>query len=170
MEKQNNLLQKDLAFMEHRKMSGVRYVPETEQEEENAGLAKDYMYQNPLHWGIFPSARQMETELLGMIGKELSQEKHNGLVLLDGVEAAIVYLVSLREKNKKEGRETRVAISCSASECLKKAAYLLDVTLVIVPTDKDGRMQLSGLKKVIRRVSGVVANMGSNLFGSVDDV
>ncbi len=44
MEKQNNLLQKDLALMEHRQMSGVRYMAETEQVEENAGLSKDYMY------------------------------------------------------------------------------------------------------------------------------
>lgn len=112
----------------------------------------------------------METEVLGMIGKELAQEKHNGLVLMDGVEAAAVYLMSVREKNRKIGKETRVAMSSSASECFKKAAYMLDVEVVSVPADKDGRMQVSALRQVISQVSGVVASMGSNLLGSVDDV
>lgn len=54
------------------------------------------MYSNPLHFSVFPSARQMETEVLQMLGTELGQSSHHGLVLSDEVEVAIITLLAVR--------------------------------------------------------------------------
>lgn len=136
LEKQNILLERDLQMINKKQLSGCKYLRHQGDEDNISSLASKYIYQNPLHFNIFPSARQMEIEVLQMIGNELGQTQHNGLVLQDDIEVATMVLLSARQKARQQGLyTTQVLLGQNASSCWVKAASILNVTLVIVAMD-----------------------------------
>ena len=73
-EKQKLFLTKD-ADIDFEKVSGVKYILNSEFEQISKDFLKEFILHNPLHFEIFRGSRQMEAEIISMIGSILESPK-----------------------------------------------------------------------------------------------
>lgn len=79
-EKQKLFLMKD-ADIDFEKVSGVKYILNSEFEKNAKDFLKEFILHNPLHFDVFRGSRQMEAEIISMIGSILGAPKVSTIIL-----------------------------------------------------------------------------------------
>jgi tyrosine decarboxylase/aspartate 1-decarboxylase len=158
----------------------------------NTPLLRCYV-QNPNHIGchtlgesepFFRGTQEIEQEVINLLSVDVFKAEENssdGYIAAGGTEANIQAAWIYRNYFIKElgARHNEIAILCSVDThySLAKAADLLHIELYVVPVDSRSRaIKKDGLEQCIDTAIKdgigyfiVIANMGTTMFGSVDD-
>ncbi|KAI6220956.1 Pyridoxal-dependent decarboxylase domain protein [Aphelenchoides fujianensis] len=112
---------------------------------------KRYAYSNPLHPDVFPGARKMEAEVIRMItnlyhgGPEACGTMSSG-----GTESILLACFAHRNRALAKGIENPVIVApITAHAAFEKAANLLGIRIRHVKVDKDGRVNLTAMRRAI---------------------
>lgn len=149
--------------------------------------------QNPNHIGVhtlgeseqfFRGSQQIEREVIELLSVDLLKAEHNtcdGFIAAGGteanLEAAWIYRnYFLQEKNAKHS-EIALLASSDTHYSVAKAANILHLNWLSVPVMDDSRLVApEALEQVLDQAQEqgykyfiVIANMGTTMFGSVDD-
>lgn len=158
----------------------------------DAPLLRTYV-QNPNHIGchtlgdsevFFKGTQELERELIGMLSVDIfkaDRDTCDGYVASGGTEANIqaVWIYRNYFLQQHQAGQHEIAILCSEDThySIPKAANLLNVALYTAPVDPLTReIHPRGLDAVVKAAIGkgvkyfiVIANMGTTMFGSIDD-
>ncbi|GAB4245408.1 MAG: pyridoxal-dependent decarboxylase [Ekhidna sp.] len=151
------------------------------------------MIANPNHIGChtlnesesaFEGTQKIEAELIQLCAKEIfggNDPSYDGYVASGGTEANIQAIWVLKRYYEKEfgakPGEVAVVFTEDAHYSMPKAASLLSLNTIILPVDNESRDyaaesldKLKTAKEAGMRYFIVVANMGTTMFGSIDNV
>ena len=130
----NNKIQNDHHRWVSGKVSGSIYHNLDQLQELNGFALKEFMISNPLHPDIFPTVRQMESELVQMVinlyhgGPETC-----GTVSSGGTESIILAMLTYRQWGRDRGiSRAEVIVPKTAHAAFKKAGYYLDMDIIEV--------------------------------------
>lgn len=150
--------------------------------------------ENPNHIGchtltaserVFAGTQAIEQDLLRICAEEILRARpgeYDGYVASGGTECNITALWAernrLRDEHGAAAREIVVLYSVDTHYSIPKAIDLLGVAAAAIPVDERTRKMVPGaLGSAVREARGrggrhfiVVLNMGTTLFGSVDDI
>uniref|UniRef100_A0A8R1E338 sphinganine-1-phosphate aldolase n=1 Tax=Caenorhabditis japonica TaxID=281687 RepID=A0A8R1E338_CAEJA len=114
-------------------------------------IYEKYAFSNPLHPDVFPGARKMEAELIRMVLNLYNgPENASGSVTSGGTESIIMACFTYRNRAHSLGIETPVILApITAHAAFDKAAHLCGMRLRHVPVDKDNRVDLKAMEKLI---------------------
>lgn len=150
--------------------------------------------ENPNHIGLhthhtslpaFKGTQSIELDLLRVCAEEIFKaqpDKYDGYVAPGGTECNIqavwIYREYFKNQNSATSDQIMVLFSEDTHYSLYKACNLLDLNYVVLPVDKQNReIDYTATAKLLDDLinGGVeniisVANMGTTMFGSVDDV
>lgn len=151
------------------------------------------MIANPNHIGChtlneseaaFEGTQKIEAELIDICAKEIFQGKeahYDGYVASGGTEANIqaIWILKRYYEQEFEAKSDEIALVCTADAhySMPKAGSLLSLDRYTLPVDSETRKITSEATSVLRRAQSegkkyfiVVLNMGTTMFGSVDDI
>ncbi len=151
------------------------------------------MIANPNHIGChtlnesesaFEGTQKIEAELIDLCAKEIfggKEESYDGYVASGGTEANIQAIWVLKRYYEKEfnasPEDTLLVFTQDAHYSMPKAASLLSLNSLVLPVDEKTRQpsleSLELLKKSQQEGKKhfiIVLNMGTTMFGSVDDI
>ena len=102
-----------------------------------------YLSENALNPAAFPSVLKMEQELIAMTARLLHAPEPVGVCTSGGTESILLAMLAAREKARTEralpSGSGRVVVPHTVHPAFDKAARVLDLELVKVPTAADGR-------------------------------
>jgi len=107
---------RDHEFYKDKKISGCLYYKDDEKTHKLAAeiasiiflfstkILEDYLYQNPLHFDLFPAVAQMEAEVISMV-KNLYNGDENacGILTSGGTESIMMSMLAYREWGRARG-------------------------------------------------------------------
>ncbi|MEM7297325.1 MAG: pyridoxal-dependent decarboxylase [Bacteroidota bacterium] len=151
------------------------------------------MIANPNHIGChtlnesesaFEGTHKIESELIQLCAKEIfdgKDDSYDGYVASGGTEANIQAIWVLKRYYEQEfnakPEEITLVFSEDAHYSMPKAASLLSLESTILPVDQDSRelssrsgSLLAEAKENGKKYFIIVLNMGTTMFGSVDDI
>lgn len=162
MKRLEHFARRDLKLQSKGRMSGAIYHGGEELNEIAINAMKLYTFANPLHPDLFPSVRQMESEIVQVtINLFHGNSEACGVVTSGGTESLIMACLAYREWGRKRGiEEPEIIVADTVHAALDKAAFYLGMILVQVKVEKDTRKL--NPKEVRKRInSNTVAIFGS---------
>jgi len=91
---------RDRSFYKDQKISGTLYYADSESKhvEFMQDVSKNYLFQNPLHFDLFPSVAQIEAEVISMVADLYNgNEATCGLCTSGGTESIMLAMLAYRE-------------------------------------------------------------------------
>ena len=132
-------------------------------------LYSKYLEKNLGDPGLFPATARLESEAIVSTGDLLSHPNVHGSIVSGGTEANIMALWSARNGTKIEKPEA--IVPASAHHSFNKAADLLGIKLISIPTDERGRVQASRVKAAITANTAMIAGIaGTTELGAIDPI
>jgi tyrosine decarboxylase/aspartate 1-decarboxylase len=132
-------------------------------------LYSKYLEKNLGDPGLFPSTARLESETIAAVGELLNHPQAHGSIVSGGTEANVMALWSARNSANVEKPEA--IIPASAHHSFNKAADMLRVKLVSIPTDERGRVETGKVKAAITPNTVMIAGIaGSTELGAVDPI
>ena len=151
------------------------------------------MIANPNHIGChtldeseaaFEGTQQIEAELIELCGKEIfggSDPCYDGYVASGGTEANIQAIWVLKQYYQEafgaDVQDISLVFTEDAHYSMPKAASLLSLESLILPVDHETRQITSEAQNILAKAKEcgkkffiIVLNMGTTMFGSVDDI
>jgi len=137
-------------------------------------IAKDYLYVNPLHFDLFPTANQMEGEIISMV-KKLYHGDDNacGLITSGGTESIMTAMLAYREWGKKNGiEEAEIVAPVTAHVAFEKAAFYYGMRVKYVPVDlKTGVVDPSDIESALSKETVCIIGSYPNYpYGTCDPI
>lgn len=167
---------KDLENYSNRRITGSIYVTDMNDTSSKfiSDIAKDYLYQNPLHFDLFPSVAQIEAELISMV-KNLyhGDEDVCGLLTSGGTESIMMSMLAYREWGRERGIEDpEIVAPITAHVAFEKATFYYKMRVRWVPVDrKTGVVKASDMKKYINKNTVCLVTSCPNYpYGSIDPI
>ena len=163
----------DLDWRGGRAFSLVYNPGDADHEELLGEVAGRYLHENALNPFKYPSLLQMELDLVAMGGALLGTGPDCGAVTAGG-SISIFCAVHVARQHARQVRgvaEPRIVTAATAHPAFAKACEYLDVELVTVPVEADGRVTADALAEAIDdRTAMVVASAPCYPFGVIDPV
>jgi sphinganine-1-phosphate aldolase len=135
---------------------------------------RKFIVSNPLHPETFPGLRKMEAEIVSMVVNMYNGDKNAcGSITSGGSESIIMALKTHREwaKEKKGITDPEIVIPVSAHAAFDKGAQYFGITIIHVPVDDDGRVNIKKVANSINRNTIMLAGSTPNFpHGSIDDI
>lgn len=131
-------------------------------------------YSNLLHPDVFSSSRHCEAELIRLCLSKFNGngQDYCGVTTYSSTESNILAIRAYKNITGINQPELVVSEACG-SEYLK-LSLLLDLKLLLVPVDSEGKMKLKDLKRIIakrkRKIVAVVCQYPNTTFGIPDDI
>lgn len=174
MEKLDKWNQRDSEFRNNKHVTGCMYAREDEEAIELIKeYTKNYLYANPIHFEIFPSAMQMEAEVIAMTASLYNGTKDTcGIVTSGGTESILLACLAYRELAKEKGiKEPEMIISETAHAAFDKAAWYFGIRLVKIAYNyQTGQVYAKKLKSAVNRNTCMIAISFPNYCnGNFDD-
>ncbi len=117
--------------------------------------------------GLHPALAKLEEETIGILGNLFSNPHAVGSIVTGGTEANLLAMWTAKNRAPAERRE--VVLPETAHFSFEKAASLMDLTLIKVPTGPDNRVRVEEYKRAIGpRTMALVAIAGTTGLGAVD--
>ena len=165
---------RDSEFRNNKHVTGCMYAREDEEAIELIKeYTKNYLYANPIHFEIFPSAMQMEAEVIAMTAGLYSGTNDTcGIVTSGGTESILLACLAYRELAKERGiKEPEMVIPETAHAAFHKAGWYFGIRVVIVPYNQaTGQVYVKKLKSAINKNTCMVAVSFPNYCnGNYDD-
>ncbi|CAI5448099.1 unnamed protein product [Caenorhabditis angaria] len=132
-----------------------------------------YAFSNPLHPDVFPGARKMEAELIRMVLNLYNgPEDSSGSVTTGGTESIIMACFSYRNRAQSLGVRNPVILAPkTAHAAFDKAAHLCGMRLRHAPVDKNNRVILKEMERLIDSDVCVIVGSAPNFpSGSIDPI
>jgi len=175
MEKLDKWNTRDSEFRNNKHITGCMYAREDEEAIELIKeYTKNYLYANPLHFEIFPSAMQMEAEVISMTaGLYNGTPDTCGIVTSGGTESILLACLAYREHARERGiKEPEMVIPETAHAAFYKACWYFGIRLVKVDCSYEtGTVLVKKLKSAINKNTCMVAISFPNYpNGNYDDV
>lgn len=122
--------------------------------------------------GLFPGTKEMETELIQMIGALLGNENAYGYISTGGTESNIQAIRAIRNRRKREGlREMNIIVPETAHFSFDKIADILCVDVKKATLDDALRVDVNSVAELIDdETICVVGIAGTTEFGQVDPI
>jgi len=165
----------DYKIYGEKKITGCLYYNENEKLHNFVKeVAKDYLYVNALHFDLFPSANQMEGEIIYMV-KNLynGDDKTCGIITSGGTESIMTAMLAYREWGRKHGiEEAEIVAPITAHVAFEKAAFYYGMRVTYVPVDiKTGIVDPAGIEAAISRDTVCVVGSYPNYpYGTCDPI
>eukprot|EP01016_Furgasonia_blochmanni_P039191 TRINITY_DN4836_c0_g2_i2.p1 TRINITY_DN4836_c0_g2~~TRINITY_DN4836_c0_g2_i2.p1 ORF type:complete len:558 (-),score=206.92 TRINITY_DN4836_c0_g2_i2:63-1736(-) len=121
------------------KLSGSVYYQKNPTHELCKDYAREYVYANLLHFDLFPSARQMEVEIIAMTINLFRGEKDVtcGVLTTGGTESILLAVLTYRQMAYERGIEfPEILLPETAHAAFDKAAFYFNVKLTKIPINK----------------------------------
>ncbi|MDG6222953.1 MAG: tyrosine decarboxylase MfnA [Candidatus Bathyarchaeota archaeon] len=119
--------------------------------------------------GLFPATAELEKEVIGMLGRMLSNDNASGNIVSGGTEANILAMWAARNLANKKRNEVIVPVSAHYS--FDKAADLLNLKLIKVKLDSNYQMDINAVQKAITsNTVALVGVAGTTGLGVVDPI
>ncbi|MBM3897919.1 MAG: tyrosine decarboxylase MfnA [Thaumarchaeota archaeon] len=132
-------------------------------------LYSKYLEKNLGDPGLFPATARLESEAIASVGGLLNYPQTQGSIVSGGTEANIMALWSAR--NGANVEEPEAIVPASAHHSLNKAADMLRVKLISIPTDEKGRVQASKVRAAITPNTIMIAGIaGTTELGAIDPI
>jgi len=132
-------------------------------------LYSKYLERNLGDPGLFPATARLESEAIVSAGELLNHPNAHGSIVSGGTEANIMALWSARNETKIEKPEA--IVPASAHHSFNKAADMLGIKLISVPTDERGRVQAGRVKATITANTVMIAGIaGTTELGAIDPI
>ena len=149
---------------------------------------------NPNHIGChtlvapappFSGTQKLEAELVKLCAEQVfggGKDEQDGYVASGGTEANIqaiwIYRNYFKEVHKAKSEEIALVYSSDSHYSMPKGANLLGLSSIVVPVNDDTRMIAPGAMRTLLEKAVqddvkhfiVVMNMGTTMFGSIDDI
>jgi len=132
-------------------------------------LYSKYLEKNLGDPGLFPATARLEREAIASVGELLNYPQAHGSIVSGGTEANMMALWSARNGARIEKPEA--IVPASAHHSFNKAADMLGIKLISIPTDERGRAQPHSVKAAITaNTVTIVGIAGTTNLGSVDPI
>jgi len=158
-----------------KKITGCIYYNESEKLQSIVkDVAKEYFYTNPLHFDLFPTANQMEGEVIYMV-KNLynGDDKSCGILTSGGTESIMIAMLAYREQGRVNGIfEPEIVAPITAHVAFEKAAFYYGMRMKWVPVDiKTGIVNPADIKSAISKDTVCVIGSYPNYpYGTCDPI
>jgi len=158
-----------------KKITGCIYYNENEKLQSIVkDVAKDYFYTNPLHFDLFPTANQMEGEVIYMV-KNLynGDDKSCGILSSGGTESIMIAMLAYREQGRVNGIfEPEIVAPITAHVAFEKAAFYYGMRMKWVPVDiNTGIVNPADIKAAISRDTVCIVGSYPNYpYGTCDPI
>lgn len=122
--------------------------------------------------GLFPGTKEMETELIRMIGALLGRENVYGYLSTGGTESNIQAIRAIRNRRKRAGlREMNIIVPETAHFSFDKIADILCVDVKKATLDDALRVDVNSVEELIdANTICVVGIAGTTEFGQIDPI
>src|SRR6056297_1361201 len=97
--------------------------------------------------GLHPALAEMEEETIKLLGDLFSNPQAVGSIVTGGTEANLLAMWTAKNSTPADRRE--VVLPATAHFSFEKAASLMDLTLIKVPTGPDNRVRVEEYKRAI---------------------
>jgi len=135
----------------------------------SAAIFARFLEKNAGDPGLFPATRDLEREVVSLLGSLLGNEQAAGSLLSGGTEANILALWAARRRAGRTRRQ--VILPESAHYSFDKAADLMDLELLKIPLDDCHQMDVRlAAQAVSARTMAIVGVAGSTGLGAVDPI
>jgi len=135
----------------------------------SASVFARFLAKNAGDPGLFPATRDLEREVVSLMGALLGSERAAGSLLSGGTEANILALWAARRRAGRARRQ--VILPESAHYSFDKAADLMDLELQKIPLDDRYQMDARlAAQAITPRTMAIVGVAGSTGLGSVDPI
>ncbi|MHC1635355.1 MAG: tyrosine decarboxylase MfnA [Candidatus Methanospirareceae archaeon] len=123
-------------------------------------------------YGLFPGTKEMEDEVIRMIGSLLGNEKAPGYISTGGTESNIQAIRAIRNKRRGKGRrKMNIVVPESAHFSFDKIADILEIELRKAPLDEDLKVDVDKMEEMIdENTIGLVGIAGTTEFGQIDPI
>jgi len=175
MEKMDKWNTRDAEFRNNKHVTGCMYAREDDEAIELIKeYTKNYLYANPIHFEIFPSAMQMEAEVISMTAGLYNGTKDTcGILTNGGTESILLACLAYREHARERGiKNPEMVIPETAHAAFYKAGWYFGIKVIKVPYDqKTGQVYVNKLKSAVNHNTCMVAVSFPNYCnGNYDDV
>ncbi|MFZ2070682.1 MAG: tyrosine decarboxylase MfnA [Halobacteriota archaeon] len=122
--------------------------------------------------GLFPGTKEMETELIRMIGTLLGNENAYGYIATGGTESNIQAIRAIRNRRKREGlNEMNIIVPETAHFSFDKIADILCVDVKKATLDEALRVDVNSVEELIdENTICLVGIAGTTEFGQIDPI
>ncbi len=122
--------------------------------------------------GLFPNLVELEKEYISGLGSLLSNDEAKGMVVSGGSEANILAMWTAKTIAEKHQRDVIISETCHFS--FDKAALLMDLNLIKIPTDKNQKIRMDLVKKAISdntmAIVGIAGTTGCGVCDPIDEL
>jgi sphinganine-1-phosphate aldolase len=133
-----------------------------------------YASTNLLNPMAFASLKQMETDIIGMVGRMFHHPAAVGAVTSGGTESILCAVAAYRDRARRERPwifRPELVVPTTIHPAFDKAAHYFGVKLVKVPVGPDLRADVRAMaKKISRRTIGLVGSAPQYPHGVVDPI
>lgn len=166
--------EKNKAVIPINRLNGKYYYDDKSLNFACAKSSEYFGYANLLHPDVYCSSRHCESELIRLCLSKFNANGQNycGVTTYSSTESNILAIRAYKNITGISKPELVVSEVCGSE--YKKLELLLDVKLLLVPVDSEGKMKIKELKKIIakrrRKIVAVVCQYPNVTFGIPDDV
>jgi tyrosine decarboxylase/aspartate 1-decarboxylase len=125
--------------------------------------------------GLFPGTKEMEEEVIRMIGSLLGAKKAFGYISTGGTESNIQAIRAIRNKKRREGKgegkKMNILVPESAHFSFDKIADILSVDVKKASLDDDLKVDVNSIEDLIDdKTIAIVGIAGTTEFGQIDPI
>ncbi len=122
--------------------------------------------------GLFRGTKEMEDEVIGMIGALLGNENAFGYISTGGTESNIQAIRAIRNRKRREGlSEMNIIVPETAHFSFDKIADILSIEVRKAVLDEQLRVDVNSVEELIDdKTIGVVGIAGTTEFGQIDPI
>jgi tyrosine decarboxylase/aspartate 1-decarboxylase len=122
--------------------------------------------------GLFPGTKEMEDEVIRMVGALLGNENAFGYMSTGGTESNIQAIHAIRNRKRREGlSETNIIVPETAHFSFDKIADILSVEVRKAALDEDLKVDVNSVEELIdNKTICVVGIAGTTEFGQIDPI
>ena len=124
--------------------------------------------------GLFPGTKEMEDEVIRMLGALLGNENAFGYLSTGGTESNIQAVRAIRNRKRKEGMSNmnmNIIVPETAHFSFDKIADLLSINVQKASLDEELRVDVNSVESLINdKTIGIVGIAGTTEFGQIDPI
>lgn len=132
-----------------------------------------FLESNAGNYGLFPGTKDMEEEVIQMLGALLGNENASGYLSTGGTESNIQAIRAIRNRKRKEGISglMNIIVPETAHFSFDKIADLLSIEVQKASLDSELKVDLNSIDGLINdRTIGIVGIAGTTEFGQIDPI
>lgn len=162
-------------FRDHKVHGTVYYSDKKDVVNVVRDACKEFLYHNPLHYDMYPTATQMEAEVIAMTANLYNGGREAcGISTSGGTESILMAILTYRDwaRDTKGIKHPELVAPKSAHVAFEKACHYFGIKYVTVDVDiRTGLAPLGKLKNAINsNTIAIVGSCASFPYGTIDDI